>query len=52
MYQIADSVAALTILLPGSINGNKELITNIGKAVAAIKKGEHAHVQNIKTKRW
>jgi len=25
---------------------------DIGKAVAAIKKGEHAHVQNIKTKRW
>ena len=25
---------------------------DIGKAVAAIKTGEHAHVQNIKTKRW
>jgi (2R)-sulfolactate sulfo-lyase subunit alpha len=25
---------------------------DIGKAVAAIKKVEHAHVQNIKTKRW
>ena len=34
--EIADSVAALTILLPGSINGNKELITNIGKAVASV----------------
>ncbi len=26
--------------------------TDIGRAVAAIKLGEHAHVQNIKTKRW
>ena len=26
--------------------------TGIGKVVAAIKKGEHAHVHNIKTKRW
>lgn len=25
---------------------------DIGKVVAPIKKGEHAHVQNIKTKRW
>jgi (2R)-sulfolactate sulfo-lyase subunit alpha len=25
---------------------------DIGKVVAAIKTGEHAHVQNIKTKRW
>ena len=25
---------------------------DIGKAVAPIKKGEHAHVQNMKTKRW
>jgi len=25
---------------------------DIGKAVAAIKKGEHAHVHNMKTKRW
>jgi (2R)-sulfolactate sulfo-lyase subunit alpha len=25
---------------------------DIGKAVAAIKVGEHAHVHNIKTKRW
>lgn len=25
---------------------------DIGKVVAAIKVGEHAHVQNIKTKRW
>lgn len=25
---------------------------DMGKAVAAIKKGEHAHVHNIKTKRW
>lgn len=25
---------------------------DIGKAVAAIGVGEHAHVQNIKTKRW
>ena len=26
--------------------------TDIGRTVAAIKVGEHAHVQNIKTKRW
>lgn len=25
---------------------------DIGKVVAPIAKGEHAHVQNIKTKRW
>jgi (2R)-sulfolactate sulfo-lyase subunit alpha len=25
---------------------------DIGKVVAAIKAGEHAHVHNIKTKRW
>jgi len=25
---------------------------DIGKAVAPLKVGEHAHVQNIKTKRW
>jgi (2R)-sulfolactate sulfo-lyase subunit alpha len=25
---------------------------DIGKVVAPIKAGEHAHVQNIKTKRW
>jgi (2R)-sulfolactate sulfo-lyase subunit alpha len=24
----------------------------MGKVVAPIKAGEHAHVQNIKTKRW
>lgn len=26
--------------------------TDIGKVVAPIKTGEHAHVHNIKTKRW
>jgi (2R)-sulfolactate sulfo-lyase subunit alpha len=25
---------------------------DIGKAVAAIRKGEHVHVHNVKTKRW
>jgi (2R)-sulfolactate sulfo-lyase subunit alpha len=25
---------------------------DIGKAVASIAKGAHAHVQNVKTKRW
>lgn len=25
---------------------------DIGKVVAPVRKGEHAHVQNIKTKRW
>ena len=25
---------------------------DMGKVVAPIKKGEHAHVQNIKTRRW
>ena len=26
--------------------------TDIGRAIAAIRVGEHAHVHNIKTKRW
>lgn len=26
--------------------------TDIGKVVAPIKKGEHTHVHNVKTKRW
>ena len=26
--------------------------TDIGKVTASIKKGEHVHVHNIKTKRW
>ena len=26
--------------------------TDIGKVVAVIKKGEHVHVHNVKTKRW
>ncbi|MEG6504585.1 UxaA family hydrolase [Nitratidesulfovibrio sp. 1201_IL3209] len=26
--------------------------TDIGKAVAPIKQGEHLHVHNVKTKRW
>lgn len=26
--------------------------TDIGKVVAPIEKGEHLHVQNVKTKRW
>lgn len=26
--------------------------TDIGKVVAPIKKGEHLHVHNVKTKRW
>ncbi|MBO4318066.1 MAG: UxaA family hydrolase [Mailhella sp.] len=26
--------------------------TDIGKVVAPIKKGEHVHVHNLKTKRW
>ncbi|MBI4520474.1 MAG: flagellar biosynthesis protein FlgA, partial [Gemmatimonadetes bacterium] len=25
---------------------------DIGKVIAAIKKGEHVHVHNLKTKRW
>ena len=25
---------------------------DMGKVIAPIKKGEHAHVHNIKTKRW
>jgi (2R)-sulfolactate sulfo-lyase subunit alpha len=25
---------------------------DMGKVVAPIRKGEHAHVQNVKTKRW
>ncbi|MDL2272452.1 UxaA family hydrolase [Desulfovibrio sp. OttesenSCG-928-I05] len=26
--------------------------TDIGKIVAPVKKGQHVHVQNLKTKRW
>lgn len=26
--------------------------TDIGKIVAPVKKGDHVHVQNLKTKRW
>ena len=26
--------------------------TDIGKVIASIKKGEHLHVHNVKTKRW
>lgn len=26
--------------------------TDIGKVVSAIKKGEHVHIHNLKTKRW
>jgi (2R)-sulfolactate sulfo-lyase subunit alpha len=26
--------------------------TDIGKVVAPIRKGEHVHVHNLKTKRW
>jgi len=26
--------------------------TDIGKIVAAVKKGDHVHVHNLKTKRW
>jgi (2R)-sulfolactate sulfo-lyase subunit alpha len=25
---------------------------DIGKVVAPIRKGEHTHIQNLKTKRW
>lgn len=36
--------------------GNSETVIkygfDIGKAVATIRKGEHAHVHNMKTKRW
>ena len=36
--------------------GNSETVVkygfDIGKTVAAIKKGEHAHVHNMKTKKW
>ena len=33
---VANSVAALTVLLPGSVSSNKTIITNIGKQVAAV----------------
>ena len=36
--------------------GNNDTVikygVDIGRTVAAIKPGEHAHVHNIKTKRW
>jgi len=34
--QVANTVAALTALLPGSVSDNKALIVSIGKAVAAV----------------
>ena len=34
--EVANSVAALAVLLPGSIRANQDRITNIGKAVAAM----------------
>ena len=37
------------------LNANETVVkysVDIGRAVAAIKVGEHAHVHNIKTKRW
>ena len=43
---------------PGDLNDFKPGDTvmkygvDIGKVVAPIKKGEHLHVQNVKTKRW
>jgi (2R)-sulfolactate sulfo-lyase subunit alpha len=40
---LADMVTGDTVLKYG---------IDMGKVVAPIKKGEHAHVQNIKTKRW
>jgi (2R)-sulfolactate sulfo-lyase subunit alpha len=40
---LADMAAGDTVLKYG---------IDMGKVVAPIKKGEHAHVQNIKTKRW
>jgi len=34
--EIANSVAALTVLLPGSVRSNSELITQIGREVSAV----------------
>jgi (2R)-sulfolactate sulfo-lyase subunit alpha len=41
---------ALTDMAPGDTVLKYGI--DMGKVVAPIKKGEHAHVQNIKTKRW
>jgi len=40
--EIANSVAALIVLLPGSISSNKDLITSVGKAVAAVIANSHS----------
>ena len=34
--ELAESIAALTVLLPGSVRSNHDMITEIGKAVAAV----------------
>ena len=34
------------------LTGAKIIVLDMGKVVAPIKAGEHAHVHNIKTKRW
>jgi len=41
--ELADMAVGDTVLKYG---------IDMGKVVTPIKKGEHAHVQNIKTKRW
>jgi (2R)-sulfolactate sulfo-lyase subunit alpha len=40
---LADAEAGDTVLKYGQ---------DIGKVVAGFKKGEHVHIQNLKTKRW
>ncbi len=40
-----DLLRVAYVLIPGSG-------VDIGKVVAPIKKGEHLHVHNVKTKRW
>jgi (2R)-sulfolactate sulfo-lyase subunit alpha len=39
-------------VMDGDITLNMKYGVDIGKVVAPIKKGEHLHVQNVKTKRW
>ena len=44
----ADEAGKAVTSVQSELTGKQD----IGKAVAAIKKGEHLHVHNVKTKRW
>ena len=44
----------IAILLSGGIDSISCAIAahDIGKVVASIKKGDHVHIHNVKTKKW